>query len=62
MFLIYVHGMKGPQPRGEVETIPINSQGKPLPTLAKHELKPDEQALSLKMLEKIYPAPQADND
>ena len=61
MFPIYVHGMKGPQPQ-KVETIPINSQGKPLPPLAKHELQPHERALSLKLLEQLYPAPKVNND
>jgi len=60
MFLIYVHGMKGPQPQ-KVETIPINSQGKLLPTLAKHVLRPDEHGLPLKILEALYPAPTTPN-
>jgi hypothetical protein len=49
MFLIYVQGMKGPQPQ-KVQKIPTDGLGKPtLQVLAQHELQPDEQALTLKI-------------
>jgi hypothetical protein len=60
MFLINVHGMKGPQ-RQKVETIPTDGLGTPRRVLARHEL-PDERALSLRILVQLYPAPKVDND
>jgi hypothetical protein len=61
VYLIYVKSPKGPSPQ-KVETIPINSHGRSLPALSKHQLKQDEWPLPLKMLQSLYPAPKVDND
>jgi hypothetical protein len=61
MFLIYVTSPRGPTPQ-KVETVPTNSQGRRLATLAQHELKPDEHELTLKILEQRYPSPEVNND
>jgi hypothetical protein len=57
VYLIYVKSPKGPSPQ-KVETIPINSQGRSLPVLAKHQLTQDEWPLPLKLLQLLYPAPK----
>lgn len=60
-FLVWVHGLKGPEPQKWPNMI-AGPDGKEKPYLCKHQLKADEIDLPLRVLAKIYPAPPATNE
>jgi len=52
-YLVWINGLRGPEPQKWAEKQTAN--GKPVPTLAKHELTPLEANMPLSELANRYP-------
>lgn len=52
-YLVWIDGLRGPEPQKWAEN--QTSNGKPVPTLAKHELTPLEANMPLSELVNRYP-------
>lgn len=61
MYLVYTRGFKGPVPEKWSELF-VNTNGKPISSLAKHKLTEQEAALPFSVLSKMYPPPVMADD
>lgn len=57
MYLIWVRGLRGPEPQKCIE-LPRDMNGKELAHIVKRQLLPHEFACSLTYLAQLYPAPE----
>lgn len=55
MYVVYSRSLMGRPTISKCVDIPVTGDGKPIRYLQKHQIKPNEEGLTLTQLEKLYP-------